>query len=65
MSLFSKYAKLLPKQKSKEELDERYDNIQLEKGDLPAMLIAALLVFGPVVIVVILLMVVLPTLLIR
>ncbi len=39
----------LPKSKSKEELDKHYDEMELEKGDMTAMLIAALITFGPIV----------------
>ncbi len=38
--------------KSEKELDKHYENINLEKGDLAAMLIAALLTFGPLIIVI-------------
>jgi hypothetical protein len=41
---------LLPKQKTKEELDEHYDNIELEKGDFLAMVIAAFITFMPILI---------------
>ena len=41
----------LPKQKTKEELDEHYKNIELEKGDLPAMIIAAFITFLPILII--------------
>ena len=41
----------LPKKKTKEELDEHYNNIELEKGDFPAMVIAAIITFLPVLIV--------------
>ncbi|HBK86657.1 MAG TPA: hypothetical protein DDZ53_11565 [Firmicutes bacterium] len=40
---------LLPKKKTPEELDEHYrqiEEIKLEKGDMPAMLIAAFLTLG-------------------
>ena len=42
--MFGRLKKLLPKKKSEEELEEHYkklDQVELEKGDLPAMLIAA------------------------
>ena len=42
---------LLPKKKTEEELDEHYDKIELEKGDFPAMVIAALITFLPVLII--------------
>ena len=46
-----KLKELLPKQKPKEELDEHYEKLELEKGDVPAMIIAAFLTFLPVLIV--------------
>ncbi len=52
MKLFEKYKKLLPKNKSKKELNEHYDKIELEKGDYTAMLIAGLLTFGPLVLII-------------
>ena len=42
---------LFKKEKTKEELDEHYKNIELEKGDYPAMLIAAFITFFPVLII--------------
>ncbi len=51
MSLLDKYRNLLPKQKSEEELDKHYENMELEKGDLTAMLIAALITFGPLILI--------------
>ncbi len=50
MMLFDKFNYKFLKEKSKKELDEHYDNIKLEKGDLPAMLIAAFITFMPLVI---------------
>jgi len=47
--LLKKLRALLPKEKSPEELDEHYrqiEEIKLEKGDMPAMLIAAFLTLG-------------------
>ncbi len=47
--LLRKLRALLPKEKSPEELDEHYrkmEEIQLEKGDMLAMLIAAFLTLG-------------------
>ena len=44
----SKLRELLPKKKSKEELDRHYENIELEKGDFLAMVIAAFIVFLPI-----------------
>ncbi len=52
MSLFDKYRDRMPKERNKESLDEHYDNIELEKGDLAAMLIAALITFGPLILVI-------------
>jgi hypothetical protein len=43
---------LLPKKKTKKELDEHYEKVELEKGDFAAMVIAALITFLPVLIVV-------------
>ncbi len=40
------------KDKSNHELEEHYEKIELEKGDLTAMLIAALITFLPIVIVI-------------
>jgi len=42
------------KKKTKEELDEHYDKIELEKGDFLAMVIAAFITFIPVLIVILL-----------
>ncbi|MCL2628178.1 MAG: hypothetical protein FWD44_05745 [Oscillospiraceae bacterium] len=39
------------KRKTKEELDEHYDKIELEKGDFLAMVIAALITFLPVLLI--------------
>jgi len=39
------------KTKTKEELDEHYKNIELEKGDFLAMVIAAFITFLPVLII--------------
>ncbi len=52
MGILDKYKSLLPKDKSKEELDERFEKMDLEKGDFLAMLIAALITFGPVILIV-------------
>ena len=51
MNLFSRFAEMVPKKKTKEELDEHYKNIELEKGDFLAMCIAAFITFLPVVII--------------
>ncbi len=37
--------------KSQKELDEHYNNMDLEKGDLTAMIIAAVLTFSPLIII--------------
>ena len=47
-----RFKEILGKKKTQEELDEHYKNIELEKGDFPAMVIAALITFLPVLIVV-------------
>jgi hypothetical protein len=47
--LFKKLRERLPKSKTPQEIDEHYRRIEetgLEKGDLPAMLIAAFLSLG-------------------
>jgi len=51
MSLFDRLVERLPKKKTKEELDEHYKNVELEKGDFLAMVIAAFITFFPVVII--------------
>jgi len=51
MGLLDRFIARLPKKKTREELDEHYKNIELEKGDLPAMIIAAFITFFPVLIV--------------
>ncbi len=48
--MFNKFRPDIFKKKSKKQLDDHYNNIELEKGDLPAMIIAALLTFGPIII---------------
>jgi len=50
--LTERFKSLLSKKKTKEELDEHYDNIELEKGDFPAMVIAALITFLPVLLII-------------
>jgi len=47
----SRFKEILGKKKTKEELDKHYDSIELEKGDFPAMVIAALITFLPVVLI--------------
>jgi uncharacterized protein HemY len=46
-----RFKRILGKEKTKEELDEHYKNIELEKGDFAAMVIAALITFLPVLII--------------
>jgi len=43
---------ILGKKKTKEELNEHYDKIELEKGDFLAMVIAAFITFLPVLIII-------------
>ena len=50
--MFEKLKSKIAKPKTKEELDEYYDNLELEKGDIPAMLIAALITFVPVILII-------------
>ncbi len=52
MMNFDKFRSKMPKQKTEKELDKRYEEIELEKGDLLAMLIAAIITFGPLILVV-------------
>ena len=52
--MFSRFKEVLSKKKTKQELDEHYDKmeeVELEKGDFLAMVIAALITFLPVVII--------------
>jgi len=51
MGIMDRYREHLPKRKTKEELDEHYKNVKLEKGDLPAMIIAAFITFMPVLVI--------------
>ena len=51
MGLIDRYIARLPKKKTKEELDEHYKKVELEKGDLPAMIIAAFITFFPVLVI--------------
>jgi len=53
--MLSERFKAVFRKRSKEELDEHYDKIELEKGDFLAMLIAAFITFIPVLIVVLVL----------
>jgi len=48
---FQELKNTLFKKKTKEELDAHYESMELEKGDFPAMVIAAIIVFLPVLIV--------------
>jgi len=50
--LFDRFKQILSKKKSKEELDKHYEEMDLEKGDFSAMVIAALITFLPVLVVV-------------
>ncbi len=47
--MFEKLRALLPKEKTKEELNSHYEQTELEKGDLLAMMIAAFITFAPVI----------------
>ena len=47
----SRFREILNKKKTKEELDEHYEKIELEKGDFLAMVIAAFITFLPVLII--------------
>ncbi len=40
------------KEKTQAELDKHYQGIELEKGDFLAMLIAAIITFGPVILII-------------
>jgi len=46
-----RFKSLLVRKKTKEELDEHYKNMELEKGDFLAMVIAAFITFLPVLII--------------
>ncbi len=48
--MFKKFRPNVFKEKTESELREHYENIELEKGDLLAMLIAAIITFGPLII---------------
>ena len=48
MFFFKRLKDIFKKEKTKEELDEHYKNIELEKGDFAAMIIAAFVTFFPV-----------------
>jgi hypothetical protein len=49
--IFERFRALFGKKKTPEELNEHYDNIELEKGDFLAMLIAAFITFIPVILI--------------
>jgi hypothetical protein len=51
MNPFKRFRALLPKDKTKEQLDEHYNGLELEKGDFLAMVIAAFITFFPVLII--------------
>ena len=51
ISLPNRLKELLPKKKTREQLDEHYDKIELEKGDFLAMCLAAFITFIPVLII--------------
>ena len=54
MSIFQRFRDRLPQDKTEEELEKHYEEMDnLEKGDLPAMMIAAFLTFGPVALLII------------
>ncbi len=50
--MFKKLRPNLFKEKTKQELDEHYENLELERGDLLAMLIAAFITFAPLIVVI-------------
>jgi len=50
-SIPGRIKELLPKNKTQEQLDNHYDNVELEKGDFLAMCIAAVITFMPVLII--------------
>ena len=47
MSLFTRW-RSLPREKSKEELDEHYKRMDVEKGDMFAMILGGFLAFAPI-----------------
>jgi len=52
--MLQRFREILGKRKTKEQLDEHYkkmEELELEKGDFPAMVIAALITFLPVVLI--------------
>ena len=50
--ILERFKSLLVRNKTPEQLKEHYDNIELEKGDFLAMVIAAFITFLPVLIIV-------------
>jgi hypothetical protein len=50
MQFFERW-RTLPRNKSKKELDEHYQQMDVEKGDMPAMFLAGFLAFGPILLV--------------
>ena len=51
MLFYDKLKQAISKQKTKSELDKHYDEIELEKGDFLAMVIAAFITFTPILLV--------------
>lgn len=52
--ILERWRKYLPKEKTKRELDEHYremEKLELEKGDLPAMILGALIAFAPLLVI--------------
>ncbi len=52
MSFFSGLQNIKKNQKSKKQLEQHYESLELEKGDLLAMFIAAFITFGPLIIII-------------
>ena len=50
----SRLKEIFNKKKTKEELDKHYQEVELEKGDFLAMVIAAFITFVPVLIIILL-----------
>ncbi len=50
--MFNKFSSRLPREKSKKELEQHYKDLELERGDLAAMLIAAFITFAPIVVII-------------
>jgi hypothetical protein len=51
MTPFGRFRKIFGKEKSKDELERHYEGLELEKGDFPAMVIAAVITFFPVLLI--------------